>query len=155
MKVLIFSDSHGNLGNMVSMVEKLRPDLILHLGDGWRDAEELRHAYPDIPLEQVPGNCDACAGGPVERVLTLQGRRIFFCHGHTLAVKAGLGPLLRRAEELEADVALFGHTHQPDRGQVGQMLWMNPGSVGSWRPSCGLLELEADGTIRDRLLPVK
>ena len=29
------------------------------------------------------------------------------------------------------------------------------GSVGSWRPSCGLLELEADGTIRDRLLPVK
>ena len=61
MKILVFSDSHGNEDNMVRAVERERPstlDAIVHLGDGWRDAEALHRLYPRIPLEQVPGNCD-------------------------------------------------------------------------------------------------
>ena len=61
MKILVFSDSHGNEDNMIRAVERERPstlDAIVHLGDGWRDAEALHRLYPRIPLEQVPGNCD-------------------------------------------------------------------------------------------------
>ena len=44
MKILLFSDSHGNEDNMVRAVERERPsplDAIVHRGDGWRDAEAL------------------------------------------------------------------------------------------------------------------
>ena len=37
MKILVFSDSHGNEDNMVCAVERERPstlDAIVHLGDG-------------------------------------------------------------------------------------------------------------------------
>lgn len=64
MKILVFSDSHGNEDNMIRAVERERPftlDAIVHLGDGWRDAEALHRLYPRIPLEQVPGNCDSAA----------------------------------------------------------------------------------------------
>ncbi len=36
----------------------VKPQGIIHLGDGWRDVEELRELFPSLPLEQVPGNCD-------------------------------------------------------------------------------------------------
>ena len=53
MKYLVLSDSHGNVDNMVRAVELTKPDGIIHLGDGWRDAEELHTLYPRLPLEQV------------------------------------------------------------------------------------------------------
>ena len=50
MKLLIFSDSHGNVANMEDAVRLESPDRILHLGDLVRDAEAL-----DAPLGLCPG----------------------------------------------------------------------------------------------------
>ena len=58
MKILVLSDSHGAVSPMEQAVEQTSPDLILHLGDCWRDGERLHDRFPSIPLEQVPGNCD-------------------------------------------------------------------------------------------------
>ena len=55
MKILVLSDSHGNISNMEAAVEREQPRMILHLGDCWRDAERLAERYPDIPMEHVPG----------------------------------------------------------------------------------------------------
>ena len=73
MDILVLSDSHGAVAPMVRAVELTRPDLILHLGDCWRDGEQLHARFPDIPLEQVPGNCDFRPGEPAERLLVLEG----------------------------------------------------------------------------------
>ena len=51
MKYLVLSDSHGNVDNMARAVEREKPDGIIHLGDGWRDAEELHELFPRLPLE--------------------------------------------------------------------------------------------------------
>ena len=48
MNILVLSDSHGNISNMEEAVEREKPDMILHLGDCWRDAERLAERYPDI-----------------------------------------------------------------------------------------------------------
>jgi predicted phosphodiesterase len=32
-KILVLSDSHGNVNNMVTAVSRLQPDIIIHLGD--------------------------------------------------------------------------------------------------------------------------
>lgn len=133
MKILVVSDSHGDVENMCRAVARELPDLVLHLGDGWRDAQELRRRFPDLPLEQVPGNCDYRAADEAVRVLEAEGVRILFCHGHTLRVKGGQDLLLAEALEREADVALFGHTHQPMVDQRAGVFLLNPGSIGIGR----------------------
>lgn len=130
MKILVVSDSHGNIENMCRAVERERPDMALHLGDGWRDAELLALQYPGLPIEKVPGNCDFRDEPPV-LVTSIRGKRVMLCHGHTLGVRSGLDRLLYAALEQEADVVLFGHTHQPFVDIRKGIVMLNPGSIGS------------------------
>ena len=140
MKILVVSDSHGDVENMCRAVEQTRPQMVLHLGDGWHDAELLARRYPELPLEMVPGNCDYGEHGQTTRLLLLGGKRVLMCHGHTLGVKSGLGILLRTALEQEADAVLFGHTHKPFVDIRNGVAMLNPGSVGSYtRPTYGTL----------------
>ena len=111
MKILVLSDSHGAVSPMEQAVEQTSPDLILHLGDCWRDGERLHDRFPSIPLEQVPGNCDFRPTEPAERLLELRGKRILLCHGHTYGVKQSLVTAGFAAEEQQLDLFLFGHTH--------------------------------------------
>ena len=115
MKYLVLSDSHGNVDNMVRAVELVKPHGIIHLGDGWRDVEELHQLYPRLPLEQVPGNCDFGRFEALERVLILDDHRVL--------------------------IALFGHTHVPLVDAASRPMMMNPGSIGDpRRPTYGVLE---------------
>lgn len=145
MRIAVFSDSHGNCDNMVQAVEILRPDHILHLGDGWRDAEKLAERFPAIPLTRVAGNCDFSAEGERELLLCLGGKTLFLAHGHTLGVKSSLIRAYYTAQEKGADILLHGHTHMPYIDERGGIWMMNPGSIGDYRrPSYGLLTIEGD-----------
>ena len=112
MKLLVFSDSHGNVEHMRRAVEQEHPDQILHLGDVMRDAVELSLTYPNIPVELVPGNCDYATDVPAQKILYFEGRRILMTHGHIYHVKLGIGQAVRAAVEAKVDVLLFGHTHE-------------------------------------------
>ena len=90
MKILVLSDSHGNVNNMAQAVEHESPHMILHLGDCWRDAERLHARFPEIPLHQVPGNCDFQPAEPLEQILFLDDLRVLICHGHTYGVKQSM-----------------------------------------------------------------
>ena len=141
MKYLVLSDSHGNVDNMARAVEREKPDGIIHLGDCWRDAEELHELFPRLPLEQVPGNCDFGRFEALERVLILDDHRVLIAHGHTLGVKTGLLRAQYRALEMNADILLFGHTHVPLVDAASRPMMMNPGSIGDpRRPTYGVLE---------------
>ena len=143
MVILVLSDSHGAVNPMVRAVELTKPDQILHLGDVWRDGERLRARFPDIPMEQVPGNCDFRPEAPAEQLLVLGGRRILMCHGHTYGVKTSLLSAGLAAQEQQLDLFLFGHTHRPLVDRRGQTLFLNPGSIGDpLRPSYGLVTIE-------------
>lgn len=134
MRILILSDSHGDVASMTAAVARTQPQQILHLGDCWRDAAALRRAFPRLPIAQVPGNCDAydlSARGPSELTLTFEGHRVFLCHGHRYHVKSGLLALRYAAEEAEAELCLFGHTHLPCLERCGGLTLLNPGSIGS------------------------
>jgi len=150
MKILVFSDSHGNWNNMVRAAEREAPHMILHLGDGWRDAERLHSLFPEIPFHQVPGNCDFHAGEPAERLLCIEGKRVLLCHGHTYGVKQSLLTAGFAAEEKDLDLFLFGHTHRPFVDLRGKTLFLNPGSIGDYhRPFYGVITL-ANGKLDGR-----
>ena len=154
MKLLVLSDSHGNLSHMEEAVLRVRPRMILHLGDCWRDGEKLRDLFPDIPFHQVPGNCDYRPDEPAERLLFLEDKRVLMCHGHTYGVKQTLLNAGYAAEEQNLDLFLFGHTHRPLVDMRGKTLFLNPGSIGDpRRPTYGVVKLE-NGRLDGHIVPL-
>lgn len=147
MILLILSDFHGNISHMEQAVELVQPRMILHLGDCWQDGEQLHRLFPGTAFEQVPGNCDYRSSQPQEKLLEIEGKRILLCHGHTYHVKESLLEAGYAAEEQQADLFLFGHTHQPLWDFRGRTIFLNPGSIGDYyRPSYGVVRIQ-NGTL--------
>ncbi len=142
MKILIFSDSHGELTYMRKAIKKERPDYVFHLGDHDRDAEALGREFQMLPIVAVRGNCDGWGSEtPLTRLIPIGGLRLFLCHGHTFGVKTSLLRLSYAAREQEADVVLFGHTHEAfSEKDPSGLVFFNPGSCGySYEPSYGCM----------------
>ena len=156
MKLLIFSDSHGYSTLMEEAVRRERPDRIVHLGDHFRDGEELHRKFPGIPMAQVAGNCDrftALLGLPEAGMERWEDVKLFLTHGHLQRVKQTLLPLTLTAREQGADVALFGHTHSPFCQMEQGVLLFNPGTCGSPRGTYGRVVLEAGAVTAEICTP--
>lgn len=145
MEFLIFSDPHGRNERMLRAVARQprKPDGVLFLGDGLRQME--RGLLGDLPLFAVRGNCDGFS--PLwedvrdEELLHFAGHTLLLSHGATYGVKSGLAVLEAAAAQKGADLALFGHTHEPYLHTVsaGELLGgrlldrplylFNPGSI--------------------------
>lgn len=147
MKLVVFSDSHGNVDYMELAVQKEQPDLVLHLGDLCRDFEALQRRMPTRVMQNVCGNCDGFTETPEQRVLMVEGRRILMMHGHRYQVKNSYLAAMYAARELEADILLFGHTHVPYCEEVDGLWVLNPGSCGGRNPGHGVILLEGERTI--------
>ena len=146
MKILVFSDSHGETALMHEVIQKESCDVIIHLGDCFEDMLELKDCY-DIPVYGVIGNVDYAAEGPLHEKIVLGGYRFYLTHGHRYHVKQHLNHIRAVAFQTPTDVVLFGHTHEPILEEHGHVL-MNPGSISrprAFAPSYGVITLENDG----------
>lgn len=143
MKVLVFSDSHGKLACMHQAIATEKPDHILHLGDHVRDFLALKAQYPQIPMTNVPGNCDHGDSSPESQTIVLDGVRIFMTHGHAYQVKYMYLRVIYAALEQDAQILLFGHTHHAECFEEKGLWVLNPGAAGLG--SYGVLELH-EGT---------
>lgn len=134
MKVAVFSDTHSNNELMLEAVRRCRPDAAIHLGDHDRDAVELRHEFPELPVYSVCGNCDLMPLAPEKDVIQLGPVKAFITHGHLYNVNYGRVDLLvYAAQEAGAQLAMFGHTHQAYYEQIGGVQVLNPGTAGRGR----------------------
>ena len=116
-------------------------ELILHAGDvGEHVLDELSAI---APIEAVRGNTDA-PDDPrlreqIERVIG--GVRVHVSHGHEL----GSPTPKRLAARYDADVIVYGHTHQQSLAQLEGRLIVNPGAAGprrfNLRPSVARLTI--------------
>lgn len=153
MKIIVFSDSHRELEGMRQVIGREKPDYVFHLGDHDTDAEQLSRDFPLLPVTMVRGNCDGWSDTPKTLCFVLGGVRFFLCHGHTLGVKSGYLRAEYAALEKNADVLLFGHTHEAYYAceELGgrRLHVLNPGSSGyGWEPSYGRIVADR-GTIRE------
>ncbi|TZE81713.1 metallophosphoesterase family protein [Calorimonas adulescens] len=158
MRIGIISDTHRLWGRIEEALRTMgKVDMILHLGDNVSDAEDIRNILRDIPVVAVKGNCDSTDNLPEERTLLLEGRKIFMTHGHRYNVKYDFSDIYKRAKEVEADIALFGHSHLPIILRKSDIIFINPGSTSMPKhgssPSCAILTIE-DNRIDARLLTV-
>ena len=144
MKILVFSDSHGNTDRMRDAIAAhgASVSLIVHLGDGVRDIEYVSSFYPDIPVISVHGNGESAVRDV--KLIDEEGVRFMCMHGHTFGVKRDVVLAAEYAAEQGADVLLFGHTHTPEDRTVvlsgdREVRVFNPGSIGAWHPSYGVI----------------
>ena len=159
MKCLCFSDSHGSFYGMKAAINK-HPDaeVIFFLGDGLSDFEELIHDRSRMYIA-VRGNCDSSGilGDTMIKKtdsITLMGYRIFLTHGDLYGVKYGLDGIKGLAVDHNADLVLFGHTHQAlekyiSTDKSGYYLF-NPGSIGGGygiKPSYGVININDKGIL--------
>ena len=130
---VVLSDTHRNTAPLAKIAAVLaESDYIVHLGDMASDARELVRDYPEKTYV-VTGNNDFF-GGESEYVIEAEGRRIFLCHGHRYGVKRGTARLVQAAKEHLCDVALYGHTHEPDVHEEDDVLVVNPGCMTRLSP---------------------
>ena len=155
MILAVFSDTHGNTAGMLSAVRRMRPDVLVHLGDNLRDSAELAREFPELPLHAVPGNCDFARREPDTDTFMAGLVTVFATHGHRYSVKYGLDSLLNAAHFSGAGLVLYGHTHIARIDYYGGMTVVNPGTSGlGAQPSFALIEIGADDRISAKILPI-
>ncbi|MDF1506924.1 metallophosphoesterase [Robertmurraya sp. DFI.2.37] len=126
-KVLIVSDSHGQRIELTELKARHEKDmdLMIHCGDS-----ELSKQDKELQgFHVVRGNCDFGNDFEKELIKELDGYRFFVAHGHLFSVKSSLIQLQYRAEEVNADIVCFGHSHLLGAEMVRNKLFINPGSL--------------------------
>lgn len=133
MNLLIISDTHTDSITKLPTVirdEAKKADAIIHAGDvvGFKVIHDLKHINPNVYA--VKGNMDPALGEdylPIKHVIELEGVRIGISHGdgspHGIENR-----LLYMFEDDNVDIIIFGHTHRPFWGVIGDVHFLNPGS---------------------------
>jgi uncharacterized protein len=155
VRIGILSDTHGLLRPEVfPALEGV--DHILHAGDVG-DPDLLLALEALAPVTAVHGNTDGWevrGRVPESAEVALGGLRFALVHGHL--PRHGTTPERLSAAFPDADVVVFGHTHQPflkeEPGAGGCPRWfLNPGSAGPrrFRLPVTLVRAEVhEGTLR-------
>lgn len=142
MKILVISDTHGNLDNIRLVLNKHKDiDNIFHLGDGKADIDLIKDEYKNKTFFRVCGNCDSATTMPVTLTKTFFGKKFLLTHGHEFYVKDNLDLLVQEAVKIGADVALFGHTHKPIKQTINGVIIFNPGSLEKAKGSYGIINV--------------
>lgn len=150
MRIGVVSDSHGNLfmlDKAISLMGEL--DLIIHLGDHYKDIIKVNEKYKKH-IEYVVGNNDLKGQAESEKTITVKEKRIFLTHGHKYDVYYDVNRLYFKALEESADIVLYGHTHRQRIERTGDILYINPGSTSlprDSRPGCVVINIDDKGEI--------
>lgn len=129
LKILLISDSHGEFKKINKMYKKEKPEIVIFSGDGAKDFEELSYAYPESKFIGVKGNVDFDYNMNIRVDFEIEGKKILLTHGHLYGVKSSYGVLLAEAKRGNADIVVFGHTHEPLNESFDGIKLFNPGSA--------------------------
>ncbi|MGG0644721.1 metallophosphoesterase [Sporosarcina gallistercoris] len=126
MKLIVMSDSHGDLETIQAIRNReTDADAFFHCGDSeLAGDEEILHG-----MEIVQGNCDGNAAFPESVLADAGSQKVLMVHGHQHGVKGSLMQLKYAAEQVDADIVLFGHSHLYGAELQDGVLYVNPGST--------------------------
>lgn len=150
-KILIVSDTHRRNDNYFTVLEKHKPDLVIHCGDVEGSEYALAEAA-DCPVYMVAGNNDFFSKLDDELEFDLGPHRVWVTHGHNYYVSMGNQNIKQEAAARGVDIVMYGHTHRPVIDLSGEVMAINPGSLvyprqEGRRPSYLLMELEESGEV--------
>lgn len=145
-KIIIFSDTHGYMRKIPFLKNINEYDYFIYLGDGidevakWSLNNNLANKFI-----AVTGNCDYAPDIPRQSLFEIEGVKIFITHGDIYNVKSNYQKILDKAKSINADIAMFGHTHYADNQLIDGIYLFNPGSImprGRDFASVGYMEIK-------------
>ena len=140
MRILIVSDTHGRYQRVIDVFKKLTKDspvdMIVHCGDYSDDASKIR-AVTGARVLSVRGNCDRSFDEKEFAVLETEAGNFFVCHGHMQNVGYNKQDLYYYACQEDCRGAIYGHTHRAEKADLGDFLFINPGSISEPRDGSG------------------
>lgn len=151
MKIIVYSDSHGCMSKVLSMLEKEKDaDFCFFLGDGAKEAGEAAQKYPHIKHIMVKGNCDCYSTLNTTAYKYIDGLTFVACHGHEFGVKRWLTDLIQHTKSVRGNIALYGHTHIRNtyNDAASGVFLLNPGTLSAGQYSIittagkGLFDIE-------------
>ncbi len=132
MDILVWSDSHGRKDFVIRMLDK-EPNCktVFFLGDGMKEAEQVKELYPDRHFIFVKGNNDWYCNAELYAYKHIEGVTFMACHGDALSVRFSLRELFNKASSVRAHIALYGHTHVPkaEGDPYSGVCAVNPGAL--------------------------
>ena len=156
MRILVTSDTHRDFDALERVVlGHTEAQVLIHLGDGAAEAEKIAQEFEKLQVLQVRGNCDVKSKIMLMKEVVLDGTKIFMTHGHLYGVKQYIYPIFREAKEKNAQVLLFGHTHQVFSAFKDGIHIMNPGSLRGENGSYGILDITPSGVVPRIVYPFR
>ncbi len=145
-RLLVVSDSHGNYIKLNNIIREAGFfDVMIHCGDG---ANDLVHAsVPEgIVRYTVSGNIDLMRMTGLERNIefTVEGLDFLVTHGDLYRVKYGFDEIIKEGISREADIVIFGHTHNQYIKESPPVLF-NPGAAN--RGQYGIIEVNSKSEV--------
>lgn len=129
MLIGVVADTHGDTEKICQHLKPWKLDCLIFAGDYYRDGKKIAQIL-QINYYGVRGNCDRTeSGAGDEEIISVMDKRFYIVHGHQYGVKQSINRLYYRAQELEADVVIYGHTHVAQLEQIDNIWMINPGSV--------------------------
>lgn len=127
MRYLVVSDSHGDREILVDLAETYqgKVDKFFHCGDSeLSDTDELWKVF-----SVVKGNCDYESDFPESVTEQTVLDTVYMVHGHLLNVGFTLDKLFLQGKKVQANILLFGHTHQVGCEMNQNIMYLNSGSI--------------------------
>lgn len=145
MKVVVFSDIHG-VKQAIEQIYSFNQDADYMISLGDSEVEESVLRKKDVIY--IKGNYPRDPGFLFDSDIVIEGKRIFFTHGHKWGVRSGVKQLVKHALNKDYDIVLYGHTHIAKVDLVHEKLILNPGSASRPRtmlpPTYLILWIEKD-----------
>jgi uncharacterized protein len=134
MKILIISDSHGNIANLKHVMgfgKKIGAKAVIHCGD-WSTIESIEMVLSyELPLYSVLGNADISP--EVEKILSNKCKkfdRVFLTlelDGKRIGVIHSINNLQSKIDNL--DIIFYGHNHRQSESDRDGIKIVNPGAL--------------------------
>lgn len=127
MKLLIVSDTHGNISNLSMLINNHKYDYVIHAGDFCVDYSEIKK-YVDYV---VAGNNDF--EGEKELFFSIDGVNFVLVHGEYFDSffdpNSRYKKMVQHYQDKDVDVIVSGHTHVEYFELISGVLCLNPGSL--------------------------
>lgn len=148
LRIAVVSDTHHFYQPVIADLLAHPCDELIFLGDNAKDGEAIAAAC-GVPALIINGNCDGISSANTEVEIEKAGYRLLCTHGHRYHVKQSLFALQYRAQECDAQIVLFGHTHTRLHEMIDGIRFINPGSPSlpnyGEKPSYVCLKLDPSG----------
>ena len=141
MKLGIISDTHVNTVDEIPAVIRNvldKVDFIIHAGDftqkavldGLRSIGQVKAVYGNMDSTELKNSL------PERDTFEIGGKKVGLTHGS--GAPRGIAERVQK-QFSNADIIIFGHSHEPYNGYIEGVLMINPGHA---RRSYGLLSIE-------------